>query len=161
MAPSSTRPSPDSSVSIRSTYAVVDVDGGTSAPATVTLTVKPPPRINHFTVSRIKTHRDGSITFRVEVPGPGAIDVLETAWNNNLARPAALLQPAPRRFVVARRHRTARRATTLQFRVTPDVRGEAARARSHVPGDAEAVGQLHPNRRPFPQARLLRPAPPK
>ena len=106
------------------TYAVVDIDAGTSAPATVTLIVKPPPRINHFTVSRIKTHPNGKITFRVKVPGPGAIDVLETAWNGNLARTAVQLQPAPRRFVFARRHRSARRATTMHFRVTPNARGK-------------------------------------
>jgi uncharacterized repeat protein (TIGR01451 family) len=112
------------------TYATVDIDGGTSAPATVSVTVKapppppPPPLVNHFTVSGIKTHRNGTITFSVKLPGPGAIDVLETAWKGNLARTAVRLQPARRRFVFARQHRAARRATKLRLRVTPNARGK-------------------------------------
>ena len=82
------------------------------------------PRDNHFTVSHVKAHRNGSVTFDVKVPGPGAIDVLETAWNDNLARAAVLLAPAPRRFVVARQHKTARGATTLHLRVIPNKRGK-------------------------------------
>ena len=45
----------------------------------------PPPPSNKFTVSRIKTEADGTITFSVRVPGPGSVDVLETAWNDNFA----------------------------------------------------------------------------
>jgi MBG domain (YGX type)/Glycine rich protein len=78
---------------------------------------------NHFTVSDIKTHRNGTITFAVKVPGPGTIDVLETAWDDNLAHAAVLLAPAARRFVFARAHRTAQQATTLHLRVKPNARG--------------------------------------
>ena len=70
---------------------------GQTATSTITYTVRVPS--NQFTVSHIKTHRNGSITFNVKIPGPGTIDVLETAWKNNLASAAVLLQPAPRRFV--------------------------------------------------------------
>ena len=79
---------------------------------------------NQFTVSHIKTHRNGTITFNVKVPGPGAIDVLETAWKDNLASAAVLLQPAARRFVIARAHKTAPDATTLKLRVTPNKHGK-------------------------------------
>jgi YVTN family beta-propeller protein len=79
---------------------------------------------NHFTVSQIGTHRNGIITFRVKVPGAGRLDVLETAWNDNLAHAAVLLQPAPRRFVFARAHRAAHQAGTLHVRVTPNARGK-------------------------------------
>ena len=78
---------------------------------------------NQFTISHIRIHHHGIITFRVKVPGRGRIDVLETAWNDNLARAAVLLQPAPRRFVFARNHRAARHASTLHVRVTPNARG--------------------------------------
>jgi hypothetical protein len=78
---------------------------------------------NHFTVSQIRTHHHGTITLRVKVPGPGTIDVLETAWKNNLAQSAVLLQPAPHRFAFARQHTTARRASTLRVRVTPNALG--------------------------------------
>ncbi|MBV8991303.1 MAG: hypothetical protein JOY58_01660 [Solirubrobacterales bacterium] len=87
-----------------------------------TLTTLPRPN-NHLTVSDIKTNRDGTITFAVKVPGPGAIDVLETAWNNDLARAAVLLQPAAHRFVFARAHTAVHRASTLHLRVTPNARG--------------------------------------
>jgi 6-phosphogluconolactonase len=81
------------------------------------------PTDNHFTVSNLRTHRDGKITFAVKLPGSGTIDVLETAWNDNLAHAAIRLAPAPRRFVVARAHKSARRATTLHLQVRPNIRG--------------------------------------
>jgi YVTN family beta-propeller protein len=93
-----------------------------TATSIVTYTVQAPN--NHFTVSRIKTHRNGSVTFNVKIPGPGTIDVLETAWKNNLATAAVLLQPAARRFVIARHHKTAPDATTLKLRVTPNKTGK-------------------------------------
>ena len=87
---------------------------------------------NHFTVFHIKTHRDGTITFEVKVPGAGRIDVMETAWDDNLARAAVLLQPAPHRFVFARAHKTARQATTLDPS-DPQRAREPARAPPHLP----------------------------
>ena len=102
------------------TVAASSKDGETSA-GTVSYTVLA--LNNRFTVSRVKSHQNGTIAFEVTVPGPGAIDVLETAWDDNLAGAAAQLQPAPHRFVFARKHRTARRAARLRVRVTPNARG--------------------------------------
>ena len=102
------------------TVTATSKDGQTST-GTVTYTVVAPD--NHFAVSHIKTHRNGTITCQVKVPGPGTIDVLETAWNDNLAHAAIQLQSAPRRFVFARQHKTVQRATTLHLRVTPNKRG--------------------------------------
>jgi hypothetical protein len=56
------------------------------------LSLSPHPPSNKFTVSRVKSRADGTFTFSVRVPGPGSVDVLETAWNDNLARAAALLR---------------------------------------------------------------------
>ena len=78
---------------------------------------------NHFTLSKIRTGRDGTLTFAVKVPGPGAIDVLASAWNDNLAPATVRLRPGPHRFVYARGHRTAGRATVLHLRVAPNARG--------------------------------------
>ena len=78
---------------------------------------------NHFTVSHIRTHHDGTLTFAVKVPGPGRIDVLETSANNNLARTAIVLRPAARRFVFARAQETAEHVGTLRLRVRPNRRG--------------------------------------
>jgi YVTN family beta-propeller protein len=107
----------------RHTFTVIatSTDGQTST-SSVTYTIQAPS--NQFTVSRIKTHRDGSITLNVKIPGPGAIDVLETAWKDNLASAAVLLQPAARRFIVARQHTTASHAPTLKLRVTPNKHGK-------------------------------------
>jgi DNA-binding beta-propeller fold protein YncE len=102
------------------TVTATSKDGQTST-STVAYTVVLPN--NRFIVSHIKTHRDGTITFRVRVPGPGSIDVLETAWNDNLAVAAVVLQPAPGRFVVARLHRTAPQSATFRLRATPNARG--------------------------------------
>ena len=78
---------------------------------------------NRFVVSHVRSRPDGSVSFDVKVPGPGTIDVLETAWNDNLARVAVLLQPAPRRFVFARARVSASHASTIQVTVTPNARG--------------------------------------
>ena len=83
----------------------------------------PRPPSNRFTISRIKTEADGTITFAVRVPGPGSVDVLETAWNDNLASAAVLLKPAPHRFVFARAHVPAARLGALKVTVTPNQQG--------------------------------------
>ena len=83
----------------------------------------PPPPSNRFVVKHIRVRANGLVSFDVKVPGPGAINVLETAWKNNFATAAALLQPATGRFVFARSHRTAGQASTLHFKVKPNQRG--------------------------------------
>jgi hypothetical protein len=79
---------------------------------------------NRFTVSRVKAFPDGTVVFDVKVPGRGTINVLETAWKNNLARAASLLQPARGRFVFARAHLTAKRRGTVKVKVTPYALGK-------------------------------------
>ena len=78
---------------------------------------------NRFAVSRVRVRHDGRITFDVRVPGRGSIDMLETAWDDNFAVPAALLQPAPRRFVFARSHAVAQGQTVVHLTVRPNGRG--------------------------------------
>ena len=82
-----------------------------------------PPPSNRFAVSDIKTFVDGAVNLRVRIPGPGRIDVLETAWNDNYARVAPLLQPAPRRFVFGRTRTSAHGHGTFFIRVIPKKRG--------------------------------------
>lgn len=94
---------------------------GQTVTKTISYTVSSPE--NTFRVSHVKTHRDGTVTLDLTVPGPGTIDVLETAWNNNLAR-VAVLQPAKNRFVYARNHVDAAGAGTLVLRITPNARGK-------------------------------------
>jgi hypothetical protein len=78
---------------------------------------------NRFKVSHIATHRNGTITLSVKVPGPGRIDLLATAWNNNLAHTTRLLAPAPHRFVFGRSHKSVRHATTVRLTLRPNARG--------------------------------------
>jgi hypothetical protein len=76
-----------------------------------------------LTVSHIASQSDGTIAFTVHVPASGRIDVMETAWDDNIARAASLLQPAAHRFVVARAHSAPRAAGTVRLLVRPNARG--------------------------------------
>jgi hypothetical protein len=78
---------------------------------------------NRFEVSHVATHRNGTITLAVKVHGPGRIDLLATAWNDNLAHATVLLRPAPHRFVFGRSHKSVRRAITIHLTLRPDARG--------------------------------------
>jgi hypothetical protein len=93
---------------------------GQSTSQTVRYTVALPS--NHFTISHIKTQADGTITFRVKVPAPGSVQVLESAWDDDLAA-VATLAPGPGRFAFGRQRANARRAGTLRIRVVPGLFG--------------------------------------
>lgn len=77
-----------------------------------------------FAVTDIQTTATGTLTLHVKVPAPGQIELLETAWNTNLALGAALLQPAPRRFVYARADASAASAGAPAETVTPNQQGQ-------------------------------------
>ena len=79
----------------------------------------PPLPSNRFTLSAIRARVDGTVSLRIKLPGPGRVDVLETAWKDDLARTALMLQPAPRRFVFARKHAPATHAGVIQVAVVP------------------------------------------
>jgi hypothetical protein len=85
---------------------------------------------NHFTVSHVKTRADGTVTFDLKLPGPGAIDAFESAWKNNVAWnhnkafPSSVLEPtAPHRFTFARLHINASGAGTIHVTVRPNRHG--------------------------------------
>ena len=78
---------------------------------------------SRFTVSDIRTFADGTVRFRIAVPEPGSIEVLETAWNSNLAHAASLLLPAAKRFVFAHENLQAGRAGTIFIEISPGSRG--------------------------------------
>jgi len=73
---------------------------------------------------RLKPHSDGRFVVVVKVPGPGRVDILVTAWNDNLADAVRLLQPAPGRFVFARAKAIAMSKTTLRIVVRPNAKGQ-------------------------------------
>jgi hypothetical protein len=92
----------------------------------------------------LKPYPTGAVAVRVKIPGPGRVDVLVTAWRDDVvtearystaavARPAVLLQPTPARFVFARAYATAQHATTLQILVQPNQRGAQLVAHHRYP----------------------------
>ncbi|MDQ6778793.1 MAG: Ig-like domain-containing protein, partial [Actinomycetota bacterium] len=105
---------------------------GKTATQTVTYTVKRPD--NDFTVSHIKISPDGTVSFDLKLPGPGIVDVLETAWKGNIvAGAASLLQPSPGRFVFARKHIDVSGAGTVHVVVKPGHRGRVLIAHPRFP----------------------------
>ena len=93
----------------------------TPAPTPVVPTVSPN---NHFTIKHVTTRKDGRVTVTLALPGPGKVDILETAWLDNFAQAATLLNPAPRRFVFARAHRGHTHGATVRITIKPNRRGK-------------------------------------
>lgn len=88
---------------------------------------------NAFRVMSVHAYSDGHVTFTVVLPGPGTIDVLETAWTNNVAAADGLLQPARGRFVFARAHAVAHHAGRLTLTVWPNAEGRRLVAHHRYP----------------------------
>jgi hypothetical protein len=107
------------------TYTVTAVSkDGQRGTASLTYRVKNGEPDNHFTISGVHFHRDGSAQFETTTPGAGQIDVLETAWHNNeVVRSTVLLQPAVHRFVFARTHSRSSRKGNVQISIHPNTRG--------------------------------------
>jgi hypothetical protein len=110
------------------TYPLTIVGTAAGSPAVaqaLTLSVlvpsKPAPS-NEFTVSHIKVSSAGALTFKVKVPGPGAIEALVTAWDDNVASTAAL-QPATGRFKISHVDTRAKHAETIAIKTTPNAVG--------------------------------------
>jgi hypothetical protein len=101
------------------TVTVTSSDGQHST-STVSYAVKPS---NQLVVSHIQTHPNGTITFQARVPARGRIDVLDTAWDDNLARIASVLQPAAHRFASGRAHTTATHAGVIDLKVALNATG--------------------------------------
>ena len=94
---------------------------GQRATATVSYTVALPD--NQFAITEVHAEHNGNVRFKVAFPGAGSADVLETAWLSNRAHAATLLDPAPRRFVYARKHLKIAAARTSTVTVNPNKQG--------------------------------------
>ena len=117
------------------TVSAISIDGQ-RATKTVSYTVMPSTVVrpdNRFAITDVRTTTSGRVSFRVRLPGPGTADVLETAWLSNFARAARLLQPAPRRFVFARKHLQISRAGVTNVTVLPNMRGRTLVAHHRYP----------------------------
>jgi hypothetical protein len=112
----------DASTPGRHTFTVMATSADRQVTAkTVTYTVVLPP--NKLTSVNRKPHSNGTFIVTAKVPGPGRVNVLVTAWKDNLAGAARLLNPAPARFVFARANATAKHAGALRIVVTPNALG--------------------------------------
>jgi hypothetical protein len=96
---------------------------GQQATSTATYTVQPN---NQIAVSHVSSQADGTTNFQVKVPGPGTIDMLQTAWDDNLvsgvtpqATGAGPLPPALHRFVFARASAPVTSGDTVSITVAP------------------------------------------
>jgi hypothetical protein len=78
---------------------------------------------NRFTVKHVRTSPSGRLRFQLTVPGPGIVDVLETARRPDGARASRLLEPGRGRFAFARKHLRLSSATTTTVTVYPKQRG--------------------------------------
>jgi hypothetical protein len=94
---------------------------GKSATKTVTYRVQSPS--NYMRVLAIVANPSGSITVKLKLPRPGTLNLLVTAWKDNLAGAAYLLLPAPHRFVVARNHVVVSKGGALSVTVSPNAAG--------------------------------------
>jgi virginiamycin B lyase len=80
-------------------------------------------RFARYTVRAIEVHRDGTVTFKVNVSAPGQVNVLLTAWKDNVAVATRVLSPARERFVVARSTHQATSPGSLSFTIHPNQTG--------------------------------------
>jgi hypothetical protein len=111
------------------TGAVSSAEGGSGNTASATLTVLAPavtPPSNLFTISHVKSSGNhGVVTFDVTLPGPGVVDVVETAWSST-AKAAVYLQPGPHRYALGRLHLTVSHGGVIHVRVAPGSTGKRA-----------------------------------
>jgi hypothetical protein len=117
----------DTSTTGSHTYTVTATSrDGQTGTGSITYTVALP--VNRFTVGKLKFRPSnprscGTVRFSVRLPGPGVLDVLETAWQDNFAGAARLLNPAPGRFVFARKHLNIHHAGRVTIAVQPNPQG--------------------------------------
>jgi hypothetical protein len=85
------------------------------------------PPSNLFAILHLKgSGQHGVVTLDLVLPGPGTVDVLETAWNSTATAAAVYLQPGPRRYALARLHLTPGGGGVIHIRVPPGSKGKRA-----------------------------------
>ena len=84
---------------------------------------------NHFVVRKIRVRPNGVVQFQITIPGPGVINVLETARDSDQAAADSvggppMLPVGRHRFAFARGHLVATGAGTIDITITPNDRGK-------------------------------------
>jgi adhesin/invasin len=94
---------------------------GLSSTRTITITFR-----NPFSVKHITVHPNGTVQLDITIPGPGQIDVLETAWQPSGplgAGHTVLLTPGPHRFAFSRRHLNFGKPRIIHVTIHPNPHG--------------------------------------
>jgi hypothetical protein len=104
---------------------VGSVQSGSGGSTTASLTVSLPS--NQFRIRGVKANRNGNVSFIVAVPGPGTLDLLETAPDRDFATTATAgpQNPGRGRFAFARVHLILRRGGTTRITVKPTVKARS------------------------------------
>jgi len=120
----------DTSTAGPQTFSVSAISNdGAVVTTTVNYTVRPD---NHFTVSVVKVHRDGSLGIAVKVPGPGKVAVLESAPIANLAAVTHLPGPGKGRFAFGSTKLSVTDAGTFRLTVKPTRKGTQLVRKHHT-----------------------------
>ena len=95
-------------------------DDGQVSTDTVNYTVRPN---NKFVVSHLKPHPGGDLSLQIAVPGPGTVELLESAPKTHAAHAEPRLSAGNGRFVFARKTIKVRQAKTVKVTLAPDANG--------------------------------------
>jgi len=102
--------------------------------AAVTQATVPPTVVvvsNAFSIAHVRAGKNGVVRFSLTLPGPGTLDILETAADSLAKRAAAgLLKPGAGQFSFGSQTLAAHGKGTIAVTVKPDARGRRA-LRSH------------------------------
>jgi uncharacterized repeat protein (TIGR01451 family) len=80
---------------------------------------------NSFSIAGIKAHGDGSVKFKAKLPGPGTLDVLETAAKSSEpGSRAAALEPGPGMFTFGEDSLKIEKAGRTRVKLDPTSRGK-------------------------------------
>ncbi|HUA46468.1 MAG TPA: beta-propeller fold lactonase family protein [Solirubrobacteraceae bacterium] len=95
-----------------------------SAPPGMPASVTPLPASNRFAVSHLRTSAGGKISFKLTLPGPGTVDVINTARDSARARMGALRERSSASFVFARKLVLVSRSDTIEVTLLPTRQGK-------------------------------------
>jgi hypothetical protein len=75
--------------------------------------------------------KTGTVRLHLDLPGPGVVDILETAGRSTLRAQAAVFGPGPHRFAFARAHNVVATGGAIDLVITPTAAGRRALALAH------------------------------
>lgn len=111
---------------------------GQTATKTISYTVRLP-RNHLLAPPRLKARADGRFLLLATIPGPGRVDILITAWKDNLAHATRLLNPRARPVRVRPRQSHGLPRDDLAYLGVPERQRTATHQAPHLPSHAARV----------------------